>query len=295
MKTESFSLGTPSIYSFFDPATNTITHIVVDDSTSKVAIIDSVLDYEPNAARITTTSADRLIQLIQEKGWEVEWIMETHAHADHLSAAHYLQKKLGGQIAIGEHITTVQNVFGDILNLGEEFKRDGSQFDKLLKDGEHFKLGSIEAYALYTPGHTPACMTYVIGDAAFVGDTLFMPDYGTARCDFPGGSADTLYGSIQKIFALPDETRLYMCHDYLPSGREEFLWETTVRLEKERNVHVGLGHAKDDFVQMRKTKDAGLGMPRLILPSIQVNIRGGRLPEPERNGVQYLKLPVNQL
>lgn len=268
---------------------------MVDEKTLQIAIIDSVLDYEPNSGRISTNSADRLIEVIQKKGWKVQWIMETHAHADHLSAAHYLQNKLGGQIAIGEKITLVQEAFGKVFNLDSEFHRDGSQFDKLLKDGESFMLGSIEAKAIYTPGHTPACMTYLIGDTGFVGDTLFMPDYGTARCDFPGGSADTLFDSIQRIFALPEETRLYMCHDYLPNGRGEFLWETTVKQEKERNIHVGTGHQKDEFISMRKGKDATLGMPRLILPSIQVNIRAGRLPEAEVNGINYLKIPINQL
>ncbi len=287
--------GSPVVYSFFDYATNTVSHVVVDESTGKVAIVDSVMDYEPNSAHISFESADRIIKFIQENNWELQWIIETHAHADHLSAAPYIQKKLGGTFAISEHITIVQNVFAKIFNLGEDFDTKAGQFDKLFKDGESFKLGSIEAYVIHTPGHTPADMTYVIGDAAFVGDTLFMPDFGTARCDFPGGSAETLYESIQKIFALPDSTRLFMCHDYLPEGREEYCWESSVKDEKERNIHVGGSNDKADFVKMRTERDAKLTMPRLILPAIQVNIRGGHLPPEEDNGVSYLKIPVNKL
>ncbi len=294
MKTTSSSKGTPTVHSFFDAFTNTVSHVVVDESTGKAAIIDSVMDYEPNSAKISFESADRLIQFVQENAWEVQWIIETHAHADHLSAAPYIQEKLGGILAIGEHITIVQEVFGKVFNLGTDFERDASQFDKLFKDGETFKLGSIDAHVIYTPGHTPADMTYVIGDAAFVGDTLFMPDFGTARCDFPGGSAETLYSSIQKIFALPEETRLFMCHDYLPEGRSEYVWETTVKEEKERNIHVSQEHDKNEFIKMRTERDATLGMPRLIIPSIQVNVRGGRLPQAEDNAVQYLKVPINQ-
>lgn len=295
MKNQTISKGNPTVHSFFDEATNTVTHIVVDETTNKAAIIDSVMDYEPNGAKVSFESADTLIAFVKEHGWEVEWIMETHAHADHLSAAPYIQEKLGGKIAIGEKITVVQDVFGKVFNFGTEFQRDASQFDHLFSDGETFKVGSIEAHAIHTPGHTPADITYIIGDAVFVGDTLFMPDYGTARCDFPGGSASQLYDSIQKIFALPDASRVFMCHDYLPEGRDEYVWETTIAEEKERNVHVGSGNEKDGFVEMREGRDVTLGMPRLIIPSIQVNIRGGRLPEPEENGTAYMKVPLNKL
>lgn len=287
----------PKVHSFFDSATNTISHLVVDEATKACAVIDSVLDYEPNAAKISFESADAIIELIEKQGLHLEWIIETHAHADHLSAAPYIQQKLGGKIAIGESIKIVQEVFGKIFNFGTEFARDASQFDHLFKDGDTFMLGSIQGRAIYTPGHTPADMTYVIGDAAFVGDTLFMPDYGTARCDFPGGSAETLYESAQKIFALPESTRLFMCHDYLPQGRKDFAWETTVGEEKEKNIHLGrvAGKSKAEFVQMRAARDATLGMPHLILPSIQVNIQAGRLPKAENNGVSYLKIPLGQL
>lgn len=295
MKTYSISKGTPTVHSFFDQATYTISHIVVDEATKKAAVIDSVMDYEPNSARISFESAGRMIQFVKDNGFEVEWIIETHAHADHLSAAPYIQDKLGGKIAIGEHIKTVQEVFGKVFNFGTEFKRDASQFDYLFRDGEKFQLGSIEAHVMYTPGHTPADMTYVIGNAAFVGDTIFMPDFGTARCDFPGGSADTLYASIQKIFTLPDETRLFMCHDYLPAGRDEYVWETTVGAEKEGNIHVSTKQDKDAFIKMRTERDATLGMPRLIIQSVQVNVRGGKLPPAEDNGTSYLKVPVNVL
>lgn len=294
MKTFTTSEGRPTVHSFFDAFTNTITHVVADPETGKAAIIDSVLDYEPNSATISHASADGLIAFVQERGLEVEWLLETHAHADHLSAAPYLQEKLGGKIAIGENIKIVQEVFGNVFNYGTAFKRDASQFDQLFADGETFKVGSIDARVMATPGHTPADVTYIIGDTAFVGDTLFMPDYGTARCDFPGGDANTLYDSVQKIFQLPEETRLFMCHDYLPESRDEFVWETTVAEEKGRNIHVGSGAEKDGFVKMRAERDATLGMPRLILPSIQVNMNAGRLPEPEGNGTRYLKIPLNE-
>lgn len=296
MKTHSSSEGRPRVHSFFDPATFTISHVVEDPETKQCAIIDSVLDYEPNSGHISYESADRLIEFVHANALTVQWIIETHAHADHLSAAPYIQEKLGGKIAIGEAIQLVQEVFGKIFNLGTEFQRDASQFDHLFSDGERFQLGSIDAYVMSTPGHTPADMTYVIGDAAFVGDTIFMPDFGTARCDFPGGSADSLYESIQKIFALPEETRLFMCHDYLPQGRDQFEWETTVGAEKTRNIHVGAasGATKEAFVQMRTKRDASLDVPRLIIPSIQVNIQGGRLPQAEDNGTQYLKVPINR-
>ncbi len=296
MKDYTFSDGRPQVHSFFDPATNTVSHIVVDPETKKCAVIDSVMDYEPNAAKISFESADRLIELIKKEGYEVEWVMETHAHADHLSAAPYIQQQLGGKVAIGEHISTVQEVFGKVFNFGTEFERDASQFDHLFKDGDTFKIGNIEARVIHTPGHTPADVTYAIGDSAFVGDTLFMPDYGTARCDFPGGSAETLYDSTQKIFALPDETRLFMCHDYLPEGRTEYIWETTVADQQGKNIHVGYDAEtnKEKFVEMRNERDSKLGMPRLIIPSIQVNINKGKLPEAEENGTQYLKVPINK-
>ena len=296
MKTTSFSDGSPQVYSFFEPVTNTVSHIVVDPQTKHCAVIDSVMDFEPNAAKISFEFADQLIDFVQKEGLTVAWVMETHAHVDHLSAAPYIQKKLGGKLAIGEHIKIVQETFGKVFNFGTEFQRDASQFDHLFKEGDRFKIGELEGTVMHTPGHTPADMTYVIGDAAFVGDTLFMPDYGTARCDFPGGSADQLYQSIQKIFSLPDETRIFLCHDYLPEGRTEYTWETTVKEQRERNIHVGAesGKTQEDFVKMRHERDATLGMPRLIIPSIQVNIQAGRLPQAEENGTSYLKVPLNR-
>ena len=286
----------PEVTSFFDEPTNTVSYVVVDPQTKKAAIIDSVLGFDAASGRTNYDSANRIIEFIKQNGLDVEWLMETHAHADHLSAAPYLQEKLGGKLAIGRDIITVQEVFGKVFNEGTEFQRDGSQFDVLLEEGQPFKLGSIDAKVLHTPGHTPACMTYVIGDAAFVGDTLFMPDFGTARCDFPGGDAHQLYRSIHdKIYTLPDETRVFLCHDYKAPGRDEFKWETTVGEEKRENVHVRLGISEDEFVKMRTERDKQLAMPKLILPSIQVNMRGGELPEPEDNGVPYLKIPVNAL
>ncbi|MEK0085926.1 MBL fold metallo-hydrolase [Benzoatithermus flavus] len=285
----------PEVTAFFDEPTNTVSYVVADPATRKCALVDSVLDFDPASGRTDRHSADRMIAFVQEHGLEVEWILETHVHADHLSAAPYLKERLGGKLGIGRNITIVQNVFGKIFNAGTEFQRDGSQFDHLFEDGETFRLGSIEARALHTPGHTPACMTYVIGDAAFVGDTLFMPDYGTARCDFPGGDARQLYRSIRKIFALPDETRLFMCHDYKAPGRDEYRWETTVGEEKRYNVHVHEGVSEDAFVAMRTARDRTLGMPRLILPSVQVNMRAGQMPPPEDNGQRYLKIPLDML
>lgn len=285
----------PEVTGFFDPDTFTVSYVVIDPATRAAAIIDSVLDFDPASGRTKTTSADRLIAHVTEKGAKVEWLLETHVHADHLSAAPYLKQKLGGTLAIGFEIVTIQSVFGKVFNAGTDFARDGSQFDRLLKDGETFKLGSIDAKAMHTPGHTPACMTYLFGDAGFVGDTLFMPDYGTARCDFPGGNARQLYRSIQMIFALPEETRLFMCHDYLPAGRSDYVWETTVGAEKKNNIHVGAGKSEDEFVAMREARDAKLDMPRLILPSVQVNMRAGHMPPAEANGVSYLKLPINAL
>lgn len=283
------------IRSFFDEDTFTVTHVISDPATGKAAIIDSVLDFDPASGRTSYASADKVIAYVENAGLEVEWLLETHAHADHLSAAPYLQEKLGGKLAIGRHILTVQQVFGKIFNEGTRFARDGSQFDHLFDDGDRFRVGSIEAIALHVPGHTRADMTYVIGDAAFIGDTLFMPDYGTARADFPGGDARTLYRSIRRLLSLPDQTSLHLCHDYKAPGRDTYAWVTTVVEEREHNVHIRTGVSEDQFVAMREARDATLGMPRLILPSIQINMRGGRLPEPEDNGTSYLKLPVDRL
>lgn len=285
----------PIVRTFFDEPTFTASHVVIDPAARTAAIVDSVLDFDPASGRTSTKAADDIIAFVKAEGLKIDWILETHVHADHLSAAPYLKQKLGGKIAIGSNITVVQKTFGEIFNVEPAFKRDGSQFDALFDDGATFKVGSIDARVLHTPGHTPACITYVIGDAAFVGDTMFMPDYGTARCDFPGGDAATLYRSIQKIFALPDATRLFMCHDYKASGREEYAFETTVKEERDWNVHVGRGVAEDDFVKMRSARDKTLSMPRLILPSVQINMRAGELPPPDSNGVRYLKLPLNLL
>ncbi|MCP2679311.1 MBL fold metallo-hydrolase [Maricaulaceae bacterium NA33B04] len=285
----------PDVEAFFDEATFTVSYVVSDPSTKKAAIIDSVLDYDPKSGRTRKDSADAVIAFVREQGLDVDWILETHVHADHLSAAPYIKEQLGGELAIGANITTVQDVFGKVFNAGTEFQRDGSQFDHLFKDGEQFGIGSIEAKAIHTPGHTPACMTFVIGDAGFVGDTLFMPDYGTARCDFPGGDARTLYRSIQKIFALPDETRLFMCHDYKAPGRDDYAWETTVGEQKAKNIHVGAGKTEEDFVKMRTERDATLAMPVLILPSVQINMRAGELPPAEDNGTRYMKIPIDTL
>ena len=286
---------TPDVKTFFDEPTFTFSYVVSDPATNKAAIVDSVLNYDPKSGRTSKESADEIIAYVREHGLEVQWIVETHVHADHLSAAPYLKEQLGGTLAIGSNIKTVQDVFGKVFNAGTEFARDGSQFDHLFEDGEQFAVGSIQARAIHTPGHTPACMTYVIGDAGFVGDTIFMPDFGTARCDFPGGDARTLYRSIQKIFALPDETRLFMCHDYKAPGREEFAHETTVGEEKARNIHVGAGQSEEAFVKMRTERDATLDMPVLILPSVQVNMRAGQLPPKEDNGVSYIKIPLDAL
>lgn len=291
------------IESFFDPATSTFSHLLWDSATQQCAVIDSVLDYDPKSGRTNTASADRVIERVRALGLQVQWLLETHVHADHLSAAPYLQRQVGGQLAIGSHITTVQNVFGKLFNAGTEFARDGSQFDRLLSDGDRFQIGGLHAQAMHTPGHTPACMTYVVTDhsvdpvrkVAFVGDTLFMPDYGTARCDFPGGSAHTLYQSIQKVLALPESTELYLCHDYPPVGGRAPECRTTVADQKTANVHVHQGVDKNRFVAMREARDATLAMPVLILPSVQVNMRGGQLPPPEDNGVRYLKIPVDAL
>lgn len=285
----------PDVKAFFDEATNTVSYVVKDPGSNACAIVDSVLDFDPASGRTSTASADAIVADAKARGLTVAWILETHAHADHLSAAPYLKQALGGKIAIGTHIQTVQETFGKVFNAEPAFKRDGSQFDRLFKDGDTFAIGGLQARAMHTPGHTPACLTYVIGDAAFVGDTLFMPDYGSARCGFPGGDARTLFRSIQKIFALPPETRLFMCHDYKAPGRDEYAWETTVAEERRANVHVKDGTAEDAFVKMREARDRTLSMPRLILPSIQINMRAGDLPPPDTNGTRYLKLPLNAL
>ena len=285
----------PEIRTFFDEATFTATHVGHDPATKRAAKDDSVLDFDQAAGRTSHGSADAVIAYVREQGLTVDWLLETHAHADHLSDAPYLQGELGGTIVIGQAIVTVQNVFAGIFNEPESFARDGSQFDRLMSDGEQFMLGGIPAMALHVPGHTPACLAYVIGDAVFVGDTLFMPDYGTARADFPGGDARTLFRSIRRLMRLPEETRLFLCHDYLAPGRKDYVWETTIGAERQANIHVHDGIGEDEFVAMREERDRTLSMPRLILPSIQVNIRAGNLPEPEGNGVRYLKLPLNLL
>ncbi|MFQ6548482.1 MBL fold metallo-hydrolase [Aestuariibius sp. 2305UL40-4] len=286
---------TPDVKAFFDEATFTVSYVVKDPGSRSCAIIDSVLDFDPKSGRTNTDSADEIITHVKDNDLKVEWLLETHAHADHLSAAPYIKDQLGGTTAIGAHIKDVQDVFAKLFNVEKGFQTDGSQFERLFKDGEKFKIGGMTVEAMHTPGHTPACMTYVVGDAAFVGDTLFMPDYGTARADFPGGDARVMYRSIQKILALPDKTTLYMCHDYKAPGRDEYRWETTVAEEKAGNVHVGAGKTEDEFVAMREARDKTLDMPTLILPSVQVNIRAGEMPPAEDNGVSYLKIPINQL
>ena len=283
----------PSIAGFFDEATNTVSYVIHDPATNEAAIIDSVLDYDAAAGRTSHGSADLIVEYVQVNGLKVTWLIETHAHADHISAAPYLQEKLGGKLAIGREIVRVQEVFGKLFNAGTDFERDGSQFDHLFDDGETFRLGEIEAIALHVPGHTPADYAYIFGDAAFVGDTIFMPDFGTARADFPGGDARQLYQSIQRLLSLPEDTRLFLCHDYKAPGRDEYAWETTVGQQRRENVHVKEGTSEDEFVEMRTARDKTLAMPKLIMPSVQVNIRGGRLPEPEDNGVSYIKIPVN--
>ena len=286
---------TPDVKAFFDTATNTVSYVVRDPEGTSCAIIDSVLDFDHAAGRTDTASADAIAAYVGEQGLTVQWILETHVHADHLSAAPYLQGKLGGKIGIGAQITVVQDVFGKVFNEGTEFQRDGSQFDTLFAQGDSFHIGQLRADVLHTPGHTPACMTYVIGDAAFVGDTLFMPDFGTARCDFPGGSAADLYASIQSILALPDATRIFVGHDYKAPGRDDFAWETTVGAQKAQNVHLTQAEDAAAFTAMREARDATLGMPKLIIPSLQVNMRAGNMPEPDADGDVYLKVPVNKL
>jgi glyoxylase-like metal-dependent hydrolase (beta-lactamase superfamily II) len=283
----------PEVTAFFDPATNTISYVVKDPASTSCAVVDSVMDIDYAAGRITHDSADRIIDHIRAQGLSMEWIIETHVHADHLSAAPYIQQLLGGKIGIGEKITVVQDVFGKIFNEGTEFQRDGSQFDALFRDGDTYQVGGMTCHAMHTPGHTPACMTHVMGDAAFVGDTLFMPDGGSARADFPGGDAGELYDSIQKVLVLPPAMRLFMCHDYGPNGRE-IRWETTVADEKAHNIHVGGGRTRAEFVAMREARDATLAVPKLIIPSLQVNMRAGEIPT-DKTGRPMLKVPVNGL
>ena len=285
----------PLVSGFFVEATNTVTYVVRDPGSKAAAIIDSVLDFDYSSGRTDTRSADAVIAYVKAEGLDVVWILETHVHADHLSAAPYIQLKIGGKVGIGEKITVVQDTFGKVFNEGTEFQRDGSQFDKLFGEGDTFLIGALAGRVMHTPGHTPACLTYVIGDAAFVGDTLFMPDYGTARCDFPGGSAEALYHSIERILDMPGETRIFVCHDYKAPGREAFAWETTVAEEKARNVHVGGGKPEAEFVAMREARDKTLGMPKLIIPSLQVNMRAGQMPPADKDGKTFLKVPVNGL
>ena len=284
----------PNIKAFFDEATFTVTYIVSDPATRRAAVIDPVLDFDPASGRTTTKSADNVIAHVREHDLDVDWILETHVHADHLSGAPYLQEQLGGQTAIGAGVTAVQETFKNIFNVAD-LAPDGSQFDRLFTDGDTFAIGDIEARVIATPGHTPACVTYVIGDSAWVGDTLFMPDFGTARTDFPGGSAALLYQSIRKILALPGDTRLFMCHDYKAPGRDVYAWETTVAEQREHNVHIDKTVTEATFVERRERRDKQLGMPKLLLPAIQVNMRAGKLPEPEANGIRYLKIPVDAL
>ncbi|MCD8512492.1 MAG: MBL fold metallo-hydrolase [Nitrincola sp.] len=283
----------PKVTTFFDEPTNTFSYVVQDPTSQSCAIIDSVLDFDYASGSTDVASADEIIEFIQANKLTVEWILETHVHADHLSAAPYLHEQLGGKTAIGEMITVVQDTFGKAFNAGTEFARDGSQFDQLFKDGDRFKIGNLDGYVLHTPGHTPACLSYVIGDAVFVGDTLFMPDFGTARCDFPGGDAKTLFKSIQKVLSLPEETRIFLCHDYKAPGRDEYVHETTVGEQRKHNIHVHEGITEEEFVKMRTARDATLAMPTLILPSVQVNMRAGEMPPAEENGQVYLKVPIN--
>ena len=285
----------PMVKTFFDGPTFTATHVVWDPATKRAAIVDSVLDFDQASGRTHTGSAEAVVAFVKSEGLSVDWILETHAHADHLSAAPFLKGQLGGQVVIGADITTVQRTFAGVFNEPDSFAQDGSQFDKLMADGETFAVGTIPAVALHVPGHTPACLAFVIGDAVFVGDTLFMPDYGTARCDFPGGDARTLYRSIRRLMELPDETRVFLCHDYQAPGRNTYVWETTIAAQRKGNIQVHDGVSEDDFVAMREARDATLAMPKLILPSVQINIRAGHFPEPEANGVSYLKLPLNLL
>ena len=286
---------TPQVKAFFDDQTFTVSYVVREPNGRSCAIIDSVLDFDHASGRTKTASADQIIEYVRANDLNVDWVLESHVHADHLSAAPYLQQNLGGKIGIGAEIVTVQDTFGKVFNEGTEFQRDGSQFDALLSEGDSFHIGQMRGDVLHTPGHTPACMTYVIGDAAFVGDTLFMPDFGTARCDFPGGSSALLFESIQKILELPDETRVFVGHDYKAPGRDEYAWETTVGEQRALNVHIGQGRSIEEFVEMRDARDATLAMPRLILPSLQVNMRAGQMPPADEDGDVFLKLPINKL
>ena len=283
----------PTVKAFFDPDTYTVTYLVSEPASKSTAIIDPVLDYDPKSGRTSTKSADEVIAYAQAEGLNIEWILETHVHADHITAAPYIKEKLGGKIAIGAKVGLVQEVFKGLFNEGESFATDGSQFDVLLGEGDKIKLGNMEGSVMETPGHTPACVTYMFGDAVFIGDTMFMPDFGTARCDFPGGDAKTLYKSINRILELPGDTRVFTCHDYLAEGRDKYAWESTIAEQKSKNVHINENVSKDDFVKMRAEKDKTLNMPVLILPSVQVNMRAGEMPEAEANGVSYLKIPVN--
>ncbi len=294
MSAHTGNLDRPEVAPFFDASTNTVSYVVKDPGSNACAVIDSVMDIDYAAGRIAYESANKIIAFIEKNSLKLEWLIETHVHADHLSGAPYIQGKLGGKIGIGENIVTVQETFGKLFNEGTEFHRDGSQFDRLFKDGGSYQVGSLTAFALHTPGHTPACMTHVIGDAAFVGDTLFMPDGGSARADFPGGDARTLYRSIRRILALPSETRLFMCHDYGPNGRE-IRWETTVAEQRAHNIHVRDGITEDEFVATREARDRTLDMPKLIIPSLQVNMKAGKLPAPDASGKRFLKVPINVL
>ena len=285
-------MSKPNVSAFFDEATFTVTYVVSDPATGRAAVIDPVLDFDPASGRTSTTSADKVIADVNDNDLGVDWIFETHVHADHLSGAPYIREKLGGKAAIGKDVTAVQATFKGVFNL-KDLATDGSQFEHLFGDADTFAIGDIEGRVIATPGHTPACITYVIGDTAFVGDTLFMPDFGSARTDFPGGSAPLLYESIQKILALPDDTRLFMCHDYKAPGRDEFAWETSVAEQKANNIHINEKVSRDEFVEMREGRDSQLGMPKLILPSLQVNLRAGELPDPEDNDVRYLKIPLD--
>ncbi|MGS1127421.1 MBL fold metallo-hydrolase [Rhodanobacter sp. UC4437_H4] len=288
-------MPSPDVRAFFDQASHTFSYVAWDPATRRAAVLDAVLDYEAASGRTGHAAADAVIAFVRAEGLTLDWVIDTHVHADHLSAASYVQARLGGKLAIGEHIREVQDTFGALFNAGDGFARDGSQFDHLFTDGERYRVGGIEAQAIHTPGHTPACMTHLIGDAAFVGDTLFMPDYGTARCDFPGGDAATLYRSIRRIFALPEATRIFLCHDYKAPGRDEFAHQTTVAAERQGNIHVHDGIGEEEFVAMRRARDATLKVPQLLLPAVQVNMRAGRLPPAEDNGVRYLKIPLDAL
>ena len=285
----------PKVKAFFDPQTNTISYVVRDPNGHAAAVIDSVLDFDHASGTTQTSSADKIIAYAKEEALDIKWLLESHVHADHLSAAPYIQEKLGGKIGIGNNITLVQDTFGKVFNEGTEFQRDGSQFDQLFDHGDVFHIGQMRVDVLHTPGHTPACLTYIIEDAAFVGDTLFMPDFGTARCDFPGGSSQTLYESIQKILALPDETKIFVGHDYKAPGRDEYSWETTVGEQRRKNVHIGGDVKAEAFVKLRDERDAKLAMPKLIVPSLQINMRAGNMPPPDEHGDVFLKLPINKL